>query len=250
MMPTVKEVPRALLAPMLDFNLARRLMDFAALAYEPNPGPDIEVIRSKKTNARAIIGRDGNCIVVGFKGSRQVKDFVQDAKFIRKDIGRGMAVHEGFFEDVESIVVEIATVVRGLNRPLLLCGHSLGADEAILFAWLCVKINLPVHAVYAFAPARPGNAAFAAAYNDALGDRTFCFVNRDDPVPMLPPLSFGARRCGQIVFWTGRKWKLNPTLVRMAWMNLRGAWNSWRHGRLAFLPNHIEVRYIDNLAHA
>jgi hypothetical protein len=43
---------------------------------------------------------------------------------------------------------------------------------------------------------QPGNAAYRAAYNPRLGERTFRFVHGKDPVPIVPPGKMGFRHVG------------------------------------------------------
>lgn len=251
MLPTIHDVPRALRAPVFNPKLAARLAEFSRRAYSRSPCSESSstwclVESSSTTNARVLIEDIGIAIVVAFRGSQSIEDFIQDGKFLRRKYGfDGIEIHDGFLEDIESLISKITPHVREGGKPVLCTGHSLGADLAILGAWLLTKANLTVRAVYANAPARPGNAAFKRAYNYILGSRTFCIVNSCDPVPWLPPWVFGNRHVGQKVFLPLKGgYKINPPLGVEWHLDMLKILFSWRKGKLAFLPNHEVEKYV------
>ena len=237
----------------LDINLARRLVQYAKRAYADNPcaakiGASCTVFYSPLTDAEFFVEYVGDNLILTFRGSQSAEDFEQDGRFIRTDVD-GLGIHKGFWQDISSVDGKIFSIIKDAGKPVIFTGHSLGADLALLAAWLCARQNLPVLSVYAFAPARPGNAAFRDNYNKLLYDRTFCFENRDDPVPQIPFLFMGARRVGQLVYLTSPgHFKINPPTWFIAKKNIFGAFSAWRQGRKALFPNHKIDKYITNLA--
>lgn len=83
------------------------------------------------------------------------------------------------------------------GNPLFVTGHSLGGALAAATAMALARQGRAVDAVYTFGMPRPGNAAFAAAYGDALGQRTYRLVYGDDLVPTVAPSALGFRHVGR-----------------------------------------------------
>ena len=72
-----------------------------------------------------------------------------------------------------------------------LTGHSLGGAIAVLTAAHLVNNGLEVGSVYTY-----GNPKLAAwdlqdTYNKSLGDKTFQYINMDDPIPHMPEMFHG-----------------------------------------------------------
>jgi hypothetical protein len=107
----------------------------------------------------------------------------------------------GFF-DAAAIALgavrdRLSMASRGL--PLFLAGHSLGGALAVITALALVESGVAVEAVFTFGMPRPGNAAFAARYETALGARTYRMVYADDLVPTVAPSGIGFRHVGRLV---------------------------------------------------
>jgi hypothetical protein len=103
-------------------------------------------------------------------------------------------VHEGFSSTLavlsQGIVDELkrqqaASPVSGPARPVLVTGHSKGGAVAGLAAWSLQGIEGILVKVVTFAGAKPGDAAFRAAYESAGIDHTRYEYN-NDIVPHLP----------------------------------------------------------------
>jgi hypothetical protein len=91
-----------------------------------------------------------------------------------------------------------------LNAAIYFTGHSRGASLALLAAdrWFANWSGpSAIAGVFAFAPARPGNAAFRDRYNARLGNITWCFQHSADVVPWEPPWLLGNRGVGQQVWF-------------------------------------------------
>jgi hypothetical protein len=186
--------------------LAQMLAMYSADAYtEAN-------IHDPHTNAEAQVTlfRDssGFKIIVAFTGSHTTKDFIQDAKFEMRRLGYSTAmnpayVHAGFLEDA-AIDARVTLEVRNLlavhpDGQVFVTGHSLGGAIALLCAVELRRSGIQVAGVYTFGQPRVGNSAWAAMYEQALGDRTFRVVNENDIVPRTPGVLMGYRHCGNEV---------------------------------------------------
>jgi hypothetical protein len=104
-------------------------------------------------------------------------------------------VHPGFAGALDAVwdraVAEVQKQRVGAAAavPLLVTGHSKGGAMAALAAWrFQTALNVPTKVV-GFAAAKPGDAAFRDAYNQAL-DHTR-YEDADDIVPHLPPSQNG-----------------------------------------------------------
>lgn len=202
------------------WRLARNLADYSGQAYTA------ATVSDAKTNAQALVtfNADGD-LIVAFKGSSAPRDFMQDAKFMMRPLGQGVAglaarIHAGFLEDFTAIVdatvqaVKSGLAMHGLAR-VLVTGHSLGGALAILGALELHRQNLPVSAVYTFGQPRVGDGGFRTHYDMALRPVTYRVVNQNDIVPRTPGWLMGYRHCGQEMFLPvgGGGW-LNPALPR------------------------------------
>ena len=151
-----------------NFILIRQMADASARAYSaPN-------VVDSQTSAAALVERDdmGN-ILVAFQGSRDVRDFMQDAEAWFSDLVEGdetAAVHHGFLEDFESIDEKLTEKVRyflSLNpaAKIFITGHSLGGAMAILCALEFSRQKMAVTQVTTFGQPRVGNDVFAKLYD-------------------------------------------------------------------------------------
>ena len=226
---------------------ARGLADASARAYV-SPS-----ITNATTSASALVEDRGDCIVVAFKGSKEPKDFEQDAEFWFADLvheadGTVAQVHHGALADWESIEQQVTFAVKSYltpaTKPIFITGHSLGGMLAILCALEFERNNLPVAAVYTFGCPRVGNGIFSAIYNFNLGDKTFCVVNQNDIVPRTPPLLMGYRRVGQKVFLAaGSGWSVNPPLWSLLLSDALGLWSAYRNKCDVLITEHFIAAY-------
>ena len=177
-------------------------------------------------------------IYVVFTGTRDLEGLLSDFDAVRVPFVsemRDLALQRGLLSDFDAVRIPferdggVAAVHAGFDRgldvfwPLILAtiqhvsstgpagarpaitfvGHSRGASQAILAAmkyWL--REELPVDFVHAFAPARPGNAAFRNCYNRILGRRTNCYQHSADIVPWEPPWIWGSRAVGRRIWFS------------------------------------------------
>ncbi|MDE2098217.1 MAG: lipase family protein [Patescibacteria group bacterium] len=179
---------------------ARTAAALSAAAYALIP-----TIYSPHTDAEVLVQDDANFICVAFRGSEELKDYLQDGKIMMDELitltdGSVARVHSGFLQDFNSINEQLTNYVRAAlgstltpGRKLIITGHSLGAALAVLCALEFEKMGLPVAWVFTFGQPRVGNDVFASIYNSSLGGRTFRIVNAGDPVPLMPPYLAGYR---------------------------------------------------------
>ena len=97
-------------------------------------------------------------------------------------------VHAGFEAKVHNLLALLPRFDVG--TPPIICGHSSGGAQALLFG-VYLSLRFGIHAkVVTFAAPRAGNADFAAAASALLDiDR---YENPHDIVPKLPPVDYAA----------------------------------------------------------
>jgi len=153
-------------------------------------------IEDSLTDTQAVVAAHGDHVVLAFRGTEGRKDFLTDLLFRKLPFQAGLAgaptigqVHRGFLAALDSVWNQVLTAVQGLgpDRPLFVCGHSLGAALAQLAAMRLVKHGRAVAAVYVYGSPRVGDAEFRDAYNSVLKRQTFLHVNDQDVVPTVPP---------------------------------------------------------------
>ena len=170
-------------------------------------------------DTQGFVGATDKAIVVAFRGTEPDRwtDWCTDLNSAQK-LWLSCQVHTGFataHDGVANKYVELVRKMRTNNQAIFTTGHSLGGALAVLAAARCVlgdlstgegrpESGLTVRGVYTYGQPRVGDWQFAAAYEDALGLKTFRFVNRDDVVPRVPLASTGFRHVGRRFYFDHR----------------------------------------------
>lgn len=132
-------------------------------------------------------------LIVCFRGTDSMADWFADlsskqAAFADRTIMRhtNMMVHTGFMRTLSIIEREMNEIVeRHLEgRKLVVCGHSLGAAMAVLYAMRFHASD--VSAVVTFGCPRVGNEAFANDFNKQHAAHSLRFVHNNDVVTRVP----------------------------------------------------------------
>lgn len=147
-------------------------------------------ITNAATDTQVWISGGPFSIVVAFRGSSSVRDWLTNAQFGMEDLfwatdDHCARVHRGFLEAFESVNVAVLAAVRELlqkfpSAEIYITGHSLGGALAMLAAYEFRRLKLPLAEVVTFGAPRVGNKAFAAAYNSAPVGQTFLSAGSPD----------------------------------------------------------------------
>ncbi len=211
-------------------------------------------IRNEKTETEVIIRDLGTAIIIAYKGTSNLKDFVTDAKAWRKHI-KDSSIHIGFLQAHLSVILEVLSHVASMNgardyqikpgKPIFVFGHSLGGALAILCADQLERQGFRVQSVYTYGQPRVGDTQFCRDYNSRLGDRTYRFVHEEDIIPRILPVLLGYRHCGTEIFAPAYvhphkdpAWIIAPPLTLKLTSDAIGFIQELRHGRLALLNDH------------
>ncbi|MGO8766884.1 MAG: lipase family protein [Limisphaerales bacterium] len=235
------------------------------------------------TNARVLVTDVGDAIVLAFRGTKNIRDWLIDCDFLLKEIGdadpaitptqRLMGsspaprVHRGFLRAMDSLLPKIVHYLEGPDmggapKPLLITGHSLGGALATLAAYFLCRRGHPIRAVFTFASPRVGDVAWRREYNgteesfwrdarapQTLGEKTFRVAAAGDLVPLVPGLLDGYRHAGTEVFLKAESGKQKAEIKiqpNHAWEILCDEWRAIRamsRGDLDFI---LKFHALDN----
>jgi len=188
----------------------------------------IRIIDSGTRNAtRVMIGRlrDQKGCVVSFRGSDNVENWVRNLQIWEIHPStyhecEGCRVHSGFhmiWQNIEDSILaalnEVGCDQAGEDNLLYITGHSLGAALTHLAMFSLDTAGWKIAKTYSFEAPRVGNKEFADAFNDRFTRSfpVFRITHRKDPVPHLPPMSFGYTHVQAEIFYNSTNaWNVCP----------------------------------------
>jgi hypothetical protein len=210
-----------------DLTLARQLAEFSQRAYQPDAANDGEAVYEAVTDTKALVAElaeVGNFVVVAFRGTADIRNWLTDVEFAKAPIASGVRVHHGFLKSAEAILplLQVKLGHPADSKPLIITGHSLGGALASLAAYKLQQAGYPIESVYTFASPRVGNAGWRDAYHQLingpcgshLGNKSFRVAAVGDLVPLIPGIftTFrdGYRHVGVEVLLNGDGLLLEP----------------------------------------
>ncbi|KAJ3102867.1 hypothetical protein HDU97_000250 [Phlyctochytrium planicorne] len=143
-----------------------------------------------------------NTIVVAFRGSSNIQNWIQNLAFFRVDIEvrnapSGVSVHFGFQNTWDSVSDTVIPAVTNLartypNAALTVVGHSLGGAVATMGAINLAQV-VPANKIRLYTQGSPrvGNEAFYSYVRNFGFQEVLRGVNYNDLVPHLPPTPLG-----------------------------------------------------------
>lgn len=159
------------------------------------------ILHNPKFESYGFIGVNRNQIVVTFRGSKTIENWIQNLKFFKisyKSVQNAL-VHQGFYESFQSIRNDLHLYLKNVTKrfphvnEIAFTGHSHGAAIATLASLDIVESGLyrSSHRIYVthFGSPRIGNDAFARHYEKLVP--TIRLTHAEDTVPHLPPSFFG-----------------------------------------------------------
>lgn len=231
---------------MLDLETARTCLQCAADAYDRPPTIESQL-------AHVIIRPIDSKLIIAFRGTANIQDWITDFEVWRSELGDGIEVHDGFWIAVQMVINQIKgylTEIKPLGS-IYVTGHSLGGAIAMLSAWLLQRSEFQVKGVYTFGQPRVGNKKFVVSYSKTaeLGKSTWRFINKEDVVPRVPGAIMGFRHVGNEVFLPadGAKMRVNPRWYIKLVSDAVGLYQEWRCGRLALIADHAVTQYMNRL---
>ncbi|PYH90100.1 lipase [Aspergillus ellipticus CBS 707.79] len=137
-------------------------------------------------------------LVVAFRGSRTLENWVADLTFVLEDIDdvcSGCKVHEGFWKAWGSVAASLTSEIESAmttysGHTLYFTGHSLGGALATLGATVLRNAGYTVE-LYTYGCPRVGNYELAEYITSQGSGENFRVTHLNDIVPRLPPMLFG-----------------------------------------------------------
>lgn len=148
----------------------------------------LSIVDLKKSDNRYAFAWDpaGKRQIIAIRGTANLKNAILDVEFWRdKSPALGIRLHHGF-EVAANLVFQDAGRFLDKNEPVIVCGHSLGAAEAIIVGMLLVKEGYRVEKIMASGPPKVTDAQGWLAFKDLPVIRVTAAF---DPIPFLPPAS-------------------------------------------------------------
>lgn len=181
----------------------------AALAQWGMRAAWVSVCDLPHCDTQALVAASPKALIVAFRGTKDVLDFVTDAQFLQSPFpckgGFRGKVHTGFLRGLDGAWTSVRgeiEVLRDASQPVWLAGHSLGGALATLAAARLADEGIEVRGVYTAGSPTVGDPEFAEWFDRTLKGRVFRYVNDLDLVarcppedaPLLPPYRHVGRR--------------------------------------------------------
>ncbi|KAI9338696.1 fungal lipase-like domain-containing protein, partial [Zopfochytrium polystomum] len=146
---------------------------------------------SRSTSRYAGINDNIKSIVLSFRGTENIKNWIHNIQFKLKDMeqwGKGVKVHDGFYKTYDSVSKPLVAAVIALKAKckkcrLLFTGHSLGGAVATIAAVDMVSksiIEAPKTSIVTNGQPRVGNMEFAEIVNEMGFSKLLRAVSKDD----------------------------------------------------------------------
>jgi hypothetical protein len=179
------------------------------------------VVFGTKSQTQAFVGSDADDIVVSFRGTDNLENWIKDLDFPKTTSYPKCPtckVHAGFWGAWLELQTDVLAEVEQLARRMPLAkifvtGHSLGAALAALCAAelgaSSHSLGFPIEGVYTYGQPRVGDVAFQKFYST--GEHVSWRVTHwRDIVPHLPFESFGFHHTSTEVFYNEENsvWKI------------------------------------------
>jgi len=160
-----------------------------------------------------------SAIIIAFAGTdpASILDWIDDIDtFYTSYPCSGCEVHQGFYTTYQAIsgpvwtALEKLWAIYGKSSRVQIVGHSLGGALATFCALdLYTTANIQPQYVYTFGEPRTGNSNFANFYHNSI-QQHYRVTHGQDPVPHLPPESFGFEHGPQEIFYANNPNASNP----------------------------------------
>lgn len=191
---------------------ALRLGEASALAYKSKQQIEEYVSNEwgfkdfkyfNKSDAQAFIVANDEVMILAFKGTQSIQDWLTDFKiqFVKGPFGM---VHKGFLQALDHILPDIKKAIAKFHyrgQSFWITGHSLGGALAVLTAAHFVERRFKINGLYTFGQPRVGNYEFVNNFGSKFNQRHFRIVNNEDIVTRIPPRALGYLDSGNVLYF-------------------------------------------------
>jgi hypothetical protein len=143
-------------------------------------------------DSQAAVIRTDSEIIVTFRGTSSIFDWLTNAQAYRVQARHGGSVHFGFNQYVSRVGASVYHALVGLrdrDQRVLVTGHSLGGVASTIWCntWLRDgnSRKFPMEHI-TFGSPKPGDAEFADSFDEVFGDISIRVTNGADLVPHIP----------------------------------------------------------------
>ena len=165
----------------------------------------ISVTGESKNSSQAILVEHEDYLCMGFRGTDELKDWLDNFNVKRKKMLFGK-FHAGFANSLKDVWKPLFNKYQELRqkkkRPLFLTGHSLGGSIATVAAARLIHQDLPFISVYTFGQPRTVDRRTARVFNAEAKSRFFRFHNNNDIITRVPSRTAGYSHVGTCVYVT------------------------------------------------
>jgi len=188
------------------------LLKAADLAYnelsqiQKNIAEDFGLLKYKlfdSHDTQAFISANDKIIVVAFRGTTSINDWVTDlkVKLVRSAVG---CIHCGFNEALDWIWGDLKKSIldfRDKEQSIWITGHSLGGALATLTVDRLTEDSVKVNGLYTFGQPKVGDKLFCYNFDYKMKGCAFRFVHDEDGVPKVPTFIQGYQHIGTECFF-------------------------------------------------
>lgn len=142
------------------------------------------------TNTQFFHFETDDYVLLTFRGTQEPVDWLTNLNSEMVPFREGIGiVHAGFYKAFLSVKEIVDHVVHGrkLDKPIIICGHSLGGAISNLVAAYLRKLGHSNIMMYTFGSPLVGDSDFAYHFTKVQPISAFRFVHNQDLVPMVPP---------------------------------------------------------------
>lgn len=205
----------------------------------------------KEHDTQLFVGHSGSVIVIAFRGTTNIRDWMTDAqiKFVKVSHGK---IHHGFNDALDSVWDELIKTLERTHvyaQSLWITGHSLGgALAALAAARLALDMHKPINGIYTYGQPRVGDRQFAREVDNELKPRYFRFVNNNDIVTRIPTRLGTYAHQGSVRFFDTAG-ALHEDVSY--WYSFLESIKGSMEDKLNLMPscaeNHFIARYVENI---
>lgn len=201
----------------------------------------VKLIENRETSTTAYLLSNNDETVLVFKASKEKQDWVTNFTFLLTPTINGKA-HSGFlkaYQSVDKDIVQLLLHDDYKDKPLTLCGHSLGGALAQVGAYLLVE-DFPIHMVCTFGSPRAFNRKAARSFDRMLDCLRFEIAG--DAIARMPKPFMGYRHAGKHLFFdSSGAMHVEPSKSFQWYSNaldvvdefLTGKWADWEDHKIA-----------------
>lgn len=178
----------------------------------------------------------------GFRGTHTLFGLGADLDVRQMTTANGR-VHQGFLRIAEKLLsrFDLQGDINRYDGPLIFTGHSMGAAIATIAAAKFFAPNL-----ITFGSPRVGDAEFSAVVRTRIESTHGInrrFVNRCDPIPMLPTFWRYKHVCKPHYIDRHGNLKVAPTFSWMCWDRFMQSWSRYSRGDVGAFQDHAIANY-------